>query len=132
VRGWLRIRVLAMVWMARLRARSPPWLSRWRMVCPLEASIGGGRGECGEGGIGAAAPGVGERDESLGGADGADSGPGGQLGDQVVDDRGQLGAVGLERAGCLAQCQGEPADLSMAEGLLSARAYGLAAPEQPG
>lgn len=70
-----------------------------------------GSGEFGEGGIVAAAPGVGERDDGLGGADRADSGAGGQLRDQVVDDCGQFGAVGLERASGLAQRQSEPADL---------------------
>jgi hypothetical protein len=66
------------------------------------------------------------------GADRAASGPGGQPGDQVVDDRGQLGAVGLERAGRLAQRQGEPADFGVAYGLLPAGACGLAASGQPG
>jgi hypothetical protein len=66
------------------------------------------------------------------GADRAASGPGGQAGDQVVDDRGQLGAVDLERAGRLAQRQGEPADFGVAYGLLPASACGLAASGQPG
>jgi hypothetical protein len=34
------MRVLAIVWMALLSALSPPRLSRWRVVWPLEASIG--------------------------------------------------------------------------------------------
>src|SRR5215471_1008436 len=29
-----------MAWMARLSARSPPWLSRWRTVWPLLAGMG--------------------------------------------------------------------------------------------
>ena len=38
--GQSRILTVAMVWMARLRARSPPRLRRWRTVCPLLAGIG--------------------------------------------------------------------------------------------
>src|SRR3954454_20134098 len=38
--GQQRIRVVAMVWIARLSARSPPWLSRWRTVRPLLAGSG--------------------------------------------------------------------------------------------
>ena len=40
VRAQLRIRVTAMVWMARFRARSPPRLRRRRTVRPLLASSG--------------------------------------------------------------------------------------------
>ena len=40
MRGSWRIRVVAMMWMALLSARSPPLLSRWRVVWPLDASIG--------------------------------------------------------------------------------------------
>jgi hypothetical protein len=79
----------------------------------------------------AAAPPVGEGDDGLGGADRADAGSGGQSGGQVVDDRGQIGAVGLERAGRLAQRQGEPADLGVAYGLLTGGACGGAVPGQP-
>jgi hypothetical protein len=38
--GQLRIRVTAMAWMARFSARSPPRLSRCRMVLPLLAGMG--------------------------------------------------------------------------------------------
>ncbi len=73
----------------------------------LGLSTGGldraGPGKLGEGGIGAAPPGVRERDDGLGGADWADSGLDGQPGDQVVDDCGRLVAVGLERSAGLPQ-----------------------------
>jgi hypothetical protein len=36
----VRILVLAMTWIALFSARSPTRLSRWRVVCSLEASIG--------------------------------------------------------------------------------------------
>jgi hypothetical protein len=97
---------------------------------PIEPVAGGlaaggldraGPGELGEGGVAAAASGVGERDDGLGGADGADSGLAEQPGSQVVDNRGQLGAVGGKRAGGLASCEGEAADLAVAYGLLAAR-----------
>ena len=38
--GQQRVRVAAMVWIARLSARSPPRLSRWRTVRPLLAGNG--------------------------------------------------------------------------------------------
>ena len=40
VAGSLRILVRAIVWRALFSARSPPRLSRWRWVCPLETSRG--------------------------------------------------------------------------------------------
>ena len=40
VAGQHRMRVMAMVWMALLRARSPPRLSRCRTVLPLLARSG--------------------------------------------------------------------------------------------
>ena len=91
-----------------------------------------GPGEFGEGGVVAAATRVGERDDGLGGADRTDSGPGGQPRDQVVDDRGQLGAVGFERAGRLTQRQSEPPNLAVAYDLLAAGTCGLAAPGEGG
>ena len=45
-------------------------------------------------------------------------------GDEVVHDGLQLGPVGLERAGGVAQGQGEAADLGMAHGLLAAGVAG--------
>jgi len=51
-----------MVWMARLRARSPPRLSRCRMVWPLLAGMGlAAEGD--ECGLVVAAAGVGEADD---------------------------------------------------------------------
>ena len=40
MRAQLRMRVSAMAWMARFRARSPPRLSRCRIVWPLLAGMG--------------------------------------------------------------------------------------------
>ncbi|MCA1693248.1 MAG: hypothetical protein LC749_00165 [Actinobacteria bacterium] len=45
---------------------------------------------------------MGKRHDGLGGADGADSGLVEESGSQVVDDPGQLGAVGAQRSGGLA------------------------------
>src|SRR5207244_8320027 len=54
-----------------------------------------GPGQPGEGGLVAAAPGVGERHDGLGGADRADAGTAGQPRGKLVHDGGELGAVGL-------------------------------------
>lgn len=77
MRGSLRIRVLAMVWMA---AEGPVPVSVEPATGGLAAGCfdGAGFGEFGEGGVVAAAPGMGERDDGLGGADRTDSGPAGQ------------------------------------------------------
>jgi hypothetical protein len=40
VRGQLRIRASAMVWIAQFNARSPPRLSRCRTIRPLLAGMG--------------------------------------------------------------------------------------------
>ena len=53
-----------------------------------------------------------------------------QSGDEVVDDGLQLGAVGLECAGGVAQGEGEAADLGVPHGLLAAGVAGRAAPGQ--
>jgi hypothetical protein len=47
---------------------------------------GADAGEPGEGGVVAAAAGVGERDDGLSGGDRADAGPAGEVGGQVADD----------------------------------------------
>src|SRR5436190_16626943 len=54
---------------------------------------GAGAGEGGERGVGAAAAGMGERHDGLGGGDGSDAGASGETGYEVVDDGLQLGAV---------------------------------------
>lgn len=80
------MRVKAMECRARLSCRSPPRLSRCRLVWPLLAGIGLAPGEFGEGGVGADPAGVGEADQRLGGADRADAGALGQAGGEFVDE----------------------------------------------
>ena len=121
-----------MVCKARLRARSPPRLSRCRTVRPLLASSGLVPGQGGERGVVAAPAGVGEADDHLGGADRADPAPVGQPGGQVVDDGLQLGPVGLQRAAAVAHGHGKTADLAVAHGLGAAGVVGQAAAGQRG
>src|SRR3954449_6680661 len=83
-----------------------------------------GAAQGGERRVVAAAAGVGERRDGLGGADRADAATLDQSGGEVVDDGVQLGAVGLERAGGFAQGEGEAADLGVPYGLLAARVTG--------
>lgn len=121
-----------MTWMALFSARSPPRLSRWRVVWPLEAWNRAGAGELGEGGVAAAASGVGKRHDGLGGADRGRFRVVEQSGNQVADDGGELSAVGGQRSGGVAQGQGQSADLALADGLLSAGVGRQAAASQAG
>ena len=91
-----------------------------------------GAGQGGERGVVAAAAGVGERHDGLGGADRADAAALDQPGNEVVDDGLQLGAVGLERAGGFAQGEGEAADLGVPDGLLAGGVARWPAPGQAG
>src|SRR5437764_443279 len=77
-----------------------------------------GTGQGGERCVVAAAAGVGERHDRLGGADRADTATVGQSWSEVVDDGLQLRAVGLERLGGIPQGQREAADLGVSDGLL--------------
>lgn len=87
---------------------------------------GAGSGEFGKCGIVA----VGKRHDGLGGADRADAGSLGQPGHEVVNDCGQLGAVGLENLTGVAYCHSQAMDLGMADRLLSIGVSGQTACDQ--
>jgi hypothetical protein len=117
------------VWIARFSARSPPRLRRWRTVWPLLASRGLVAARAAKAASFRHRRRVGEADDHLGGTDRSDAGLVGQADSQFVDNGLQLGAVGLQRAGGLAQREGEAADLGLAHGLVAA---GLARWPAPG
>ena len=73
-----RSRVIATVWRARLRSRSPARLSRCRVRWPPLASSGATPSQRGECGFAADAAAVGLADQKLGGDYGADAGFGEQ------------------------------------------------------
>jgi hypothetical protein len=93
---------------------------------------GAGAGEGGERCVVAASTGVGERHDGLGGADRADATTFDQSGGDVVDDGLQLGAVGLELAGCRGQGERGAADLGVSYGPLAAGLAWWPAPGQAG
>jgi hypothetical protein len=130
--GQLRIRVVAMVWIARFSARSPPRLRRCRTVRPLLACRGLVPARAAKAASFRHRRRVGEADDHLGGAEWSDAALVGQAGSQIVHNGLQLRAVGLERAGGLAQREGESPDLSVAHGLFAAGVAGCSAPGHAG
>src|SRR5215218_7665397 len=107
-----------MVCSARFRARSPPRLSRCRTVRPLLAGSGLAPPRAANAASLRQRPGWENDTMAWAALTGADAATLDQPGDEVVDNGLQLGAVGLERAGGLAQGEGEAADLGMPHGLL--------------
>src|SRR5690348_15009361 len=103
-----------MAWMARFSARSPPQLSRCRMVRPLLAGIGLVPPREANAASLRHRPGQVEADDGLGGADRPDAVAAGEAGGDVVDDGQQLGAVAVELVPGLADRQPETADLGVA------------------
>lgn len=118
-----------MVCTARLRARSPPRLSRCRTVRPLLAGSGlipasaAKAASCGRAGVGVA-------DDRLGGDDRAQSAAVGEAGGDRVGQLVALAPVGRQRPGGLAQRHAEPANLVVADGLLDGGVGGNPAPGQ--
>jgi hypothetical protein len=79
-----------------LACRSPPRLSRWRLVFPLEAGIGETPHKAAKGGFGAEPAGVvAAGDKQLGGGLGAGTADGGQPGPGDADEHGQLALQGV-------------------------------------
>ena len=118
--GQHRMWVRAMVWMALLRARSPPRLSRCRTVWPLLARQWAGVRQRGERGIVSAPSDMGERDDGLGGGDRADAAAIGQSGSHLVGDGLQLGPVVGQRVPPGPHGQGQASDLAVPHRLLAA------------
>src|SRR3954469_16693200 len=114
-----------MVWIALFRARSTA-VEPVAGGAPTAGLERAGPTEGGERGLAAAAPGVGERHDDLGGADRTDPLVVGQPGREVTDDGGQESAVGLELAALLAQRDRESAQLAVADGLGAGGLSGLA------
>ena len=115
--GQLRIRVVAMVCRARLRARSPPRLSRWRTVLPLLAGSGLVPARAANAASLRQRPGW-ENDTMAwaaltGPMPRRSVSPGARSSTMVCS----WARLVLERAGGLAQGQGEAADLGVAHGL---------------
>ena len=122
MRGQLRMRQTAMAWVARLRARSPPRLSRWRTVRPLLAGIGLVPPRAANAGFAAAAAGVGEAHDGLRGVDRPDAKPAGEPGGDVADDGQQLGVVVFQQVPGLAERERQASDLCLPDGLFAAGA----------
>ena len=83
-----------------------------------------GAGQGRERGVVAAAAGVGERHDGLGGRDGSDPGASGEAGREVVHDGLQLGSVGFECLVGVVDGQGEAADFGVADGVFAAGVAG--------
>lgn len=69
--------------------------------------------QCGEGGVVSTSTGVGEGHDDLGSAHRPDPRTGGHPGDEVLDNGGQLRAVGPQHRSGVAQCEREPTHLGL-------------------
>ena len=130
--GQSRILTVAMVWMARLRARSPPRLRRWRTVRPLLAGIGQVPAREANAASLRHRPGWENDTMAWAAVTGPMPGRSGEAGGDVVHDGLQLGAVVFECAAGVVDGQGEAADLGVADGLFAAGVAGEAAAGEAG
>src|SRR5215470_2452346 len=119
-----------MTWMALLSARSPPRLRRWRVVWPLDASMGLVPASRAKAASLRQRPGWENNTMACAALTGPMPGCLVSSGGQVVDDLGELGLVRCQRPGGVRQRQGEAADLALAHRLVPGGVTGLAAAGQ--